>query len=121
MMNNDRRAIWERYVSAWKETAADGKAAALAASVDANCVYRDPLTQVTGHAALIDYMLGFHKQIPGGYFETTSFIEHHDRSMAHWTMRAGDGTVAGEGVSYGEYNAQGKLVVMTGFFALPPQ
>jgi hypothetical protein len=116
MSNDGKRETWETYVSAWKETSGDGKRAALIASVAPACVYRDPLTQADGHDALIAYMLGFHQQVPGGHFETTYFLAHHDRSIAKWRMRSGDGTVVGEGVSYGEYDAHGKLSAMTGFF-----
>ncbi len=119
MTSDDRRATWETYVSAWKAATADAKAAALAASVGTQCVYRDPITHAEGHAALIEYMLGFHRQVPGGHFVTTYFQAHHDRSIAKWTMRSADGTIAGEGTSYGEYGADGKLVAMTGFFETP--
>lgn len=119
MTTDDRRATWETYVSAWKATSADAKAAALAASVAARCVYRDPLTHAEGHAALIEHMLGFHRQVPGGYFVTTYFQTHHDRSIARWTMHSADGTITGEGISYGEYGADGKLVAETGFFETP--
>jgi SnoaL-like domain len=115
-MNDERRATWEIYASAWKEASADAKRAKLAASVDRACTYRDPLTQVDGHDALVDYMLRFHEQVPGGYFETTYFLAHHQRSIAQWNMRSGEGAIVGKGISYGEYDERGKLVAMTGFF-----
>ena len=118
---NGRRETWETYAAAWKEPTAQGKEAALAASVHPACTYRDPLMQVEGHAAQVEAMLGFHRQVPGGHFETTYFLAHHDRSIARWNMRTGDGAVVGEGISYGEYDAHGKLVAMTGFFETPAQ
>lgn len=121
MTTDDKRKVWETYVSAWKAATAEAKAAALAASVDAACVYRDPLIQTAGHAALIEYMLGFHQQVPGGQFRTKYFLAHHDRSIARWDMLSGDGAVVSEGISYGEYSAQGRLVAMTGFFEVPPR
>ncbi len=119
-MNDDHRTTWERYVSAWKEVAREGKLAALGDSVDPACKYRDPLTAADGHEALTDYMLGFHQQVPGGHFETVYFASHHDRSVARWNMRNGDNVVLSEGISYGEYDQRGKLVAMTGFFDVPP-
>jgi SnoaL-like domain len=122
MTNDDsKRATWDIYAAAWKEPTAQGKQAALAASVSPACTYRDPLTQFEGHAALIEGMLDFHRQVPGGHFETTYFLAHHDRSIARWNMRTGDGVVAAEGITYGEYDARGKLVTMTGFFDVPAQ
>ena len=116
MNGNDRQITWDRYTSAWKAVDAKEKAAALATSVAPTCVYTDPLVQVDGHEALVDYMLGFHQQMPGAWFETTWFLSHHDRSIARWNMRSGEGTVVGEGISYGVYDEQGMLVAMTGFF-----
>ena len=117
----DRRATWEAYANAWREPTARGKEAALAESVSPASIYRDPLIQAEGHPALVEAMLDFHRQMPGGYFETTYFLAHHDRSIARWNMRTGDGAVVGEGISYGEYDAHGKLVAMTGFFETPAQ
>ena len=116
MTYDDRRATWEKYVSAWKESSAEAKRAVLTASVDARCVYRDPLTEADGHDALVDYMLRFHEQVPGGHFETTYFLAHHERSIARWNMRSGEGAIVGTGISYGEYDEGGRLVAITGFF-----
>jgi hypothetical protein len=115
------RKTWETYVSAWQAPSAQAKAIALRDSADAGCVYRDPLTQAEGHAALVDYMLGFHQQVPGGHFKTTSFRAHSARSVATWHMCSAEGAVIGEGISYGEYGADGKLRAMTGFFDVPQQ
>ena len=115
------RRTWETYTSAWQVPGAEAKALALQASVDAGCVYRDPLTSVEGHAALIDYMIDFHRQVPGGAFKTTSFRAHSARSVATWQMCDAGGSVIGEGISYGEYAADGKLLAMAGFFDVPAQ
>jgi hypothetical protein len=120
-MNQDKRTTWELYASAWKEPTAQGKADALRHSVAPVCVYQDPLTIAKGHDELIAYMLAFHEQVPGGHFVTTYFLAHHDVGIAKWNMLSGNGTVIGDGVSYGQYNAQGALVAMTGFFAVPAQ
>ncbi len=113
------KGIWDLYTSAWKATSAQAKFDALRASTSATCEYCDPLAHTTGQSALVDYMLSFHTQMPGGYFETTWFLAHHNRSISKWNMCAGDGTIVGEGVSYGEYDAQGKLQSMNGFFETP--
>jgi hypothetical protein len=61
-------------------------------------------------------MLDFHRQIPGGHFVTTWFLAHHQCSIAKWEMRNGENIVIGEGISYGTYNDEQKLLSMTGFF-----
>jgi hypothetical protein len=116
MTDEALRRTWETYASAWRATSEADKRAALASSVDPACVYRDPLTQAEGHDALVSTMLDFHRQVPGGHFETTYFLAHHARSIARWTMRGADGAALGEGISYGEYDARGRLIAMTGFF-----
>ena len=113
------RQTWETYTAAWQAPTAEAKALALAASVDAGCVYRDPLTCAEGHAALIDTMIGFHQQVPGGSFRTTSFRAHSARSVATWHMCDAGGAVIGEGISTGDYAADGKLLAMHGFFDVP--
>ena len=117
---NDAKQVWETYAASWKAEGAQAKKAALARSVADGAVYRDPLAECRGHQALTDYMLDFHQQVPGGHFRTTYFLAHHDRSIARWDMVDGQGHKIGEGVSYGEYAANGTLVAMTGFFDVPP-
>ncbi len=116
----NRRTTWETYERAWKEATPEGKASALQQSVSPTCLYRDPLSTAKGHQELIDYMLAWHQQVPGGHFVTTWFVDHHDASIAKWNMLNGADIVIGDGVSYGQYNDRGELVAMTGFFELPP-
>jgi hypothetical protein len=121
VMSTDKQTTWEKYVSAWKGATAKAKTDALRQSVAATCVYTDPATIANGHEELITYMLAFHQQVPGGHFVTTYFLAHHDVSIAKWNMVSGDGVVIGDGVSYGQYNEQGMLITMTGFFETPSQ
>ena len=114
--NTDHRAAWEAYASIWKLEGAAAKKAACARALDPDCIYRDPLMQCRGFDELVDYMVKFHQQVPGGHFVTTKFEVHHGRSLAHWNLVAGHGTVLDTGVSYGEYGADGRPTVMTGFF-----
>ncbi len=115
-MSTSHRATWDLYTAAWREPDAGGKREILAGSTSPSCQYTDPLASVEGRDALVEYMIDFHRQVPGGHFVTTYFLDHHDRSIAKWNMAAGDGAVLGEGVSYGEYGDDGKLARMTGFF-----
>ena len=96
---------WETYTAAWQAPSAEAKALALRASVDGGCVYRDPLTKAEGHAALIDYMLGFNLQVPRGFFKTTAFRAHNSRSATTWHMCNADGAMIGERISCAEYGA----------------
>jgi hypothetical protein len=118
-MDQDRRTVWERYVMSWKVSSATEKRAIYASCLAPDCVYTDPLVQAKGWDELLQYMLDFQQQIPGGHFLTEQFIEHHQRSIARWKMLNADAVAIGDGVSYAEYDAQGRLVAMTGFFEPP--
>jgi hypothetical protein len=118
-MGQDRRAVWERYVSAWRATTSDERQAIFANCLVPECVYTDPLVQVKGWTELASYMQDFHRQIPGGYFVTEQFIQHHQRSIAYWKMLNADAIAMSKGVSYAEYDAKGRLVAMAGFFETP--
>ena len=116
---NDYRSTWDTYTSSWKAATREEKTSLLGDSVRKDATYTDPLAQVSTREDLIGYMLEFHKQVPGGHFRTKSFLAHNNKSIAEWDMVAGDETVIGEGISYGEYDDQGRLTSMTGFFETP--
>jgi hypothetical protein len=114
-------AVWETYVSTWKEPEMATKRALFERCLAPACVYTDPLTQARGWDALTSYMMSFHESAPGVYFATQKFTAHHGRSLAHWQMLSSTGEVLGDGSSYAEYDAEGRLLVMTGFFQVPEE
>jgi hypothetical protein len=116
---HDYRSTWDTYTSSWKAVSREEKATLLGDSVREDATYTDPLAQVGSREDLVGYMLEFHKQVPGGYFRTKTFLAHNSKSIAQWEMVAGDESVIGEGISYGEYDEQGRLTSMTGFFETP--
>lgn len=119
-MPSNFQDTWETYTSAWKAENTSDKRALFRNSLDPSCQYNDPLIKTKGWDALESYMLDFHRQIPGGHFVTTYFLAHSNKSIARWEMRNAENVKLGDGISYGEYNASGKLVSMTGFFEAPP-
>lgn len=116
-MNHEQ--IWERYVQSWKVGAAAERRAIFVQCLSPECVYADPLVSCCGWETLEAYMVDFHRQVPGGHFVTRHFQAHHERSIATWDMVGGDGTVLGDGMSYGEYDPEGRLTRMIGFFEVP--
>lgn len=118
-MSAEYRTTWETYVASWKALSTDEKRALFERCLAPRCIYTDPLTRAENWDELLRYMLDFHRQVPGGHFVTTQFVAHHDRCMASWSMRNGEGTSIGEGVSFGQYDDTGRLTNMTGFFATP--
>jgi acyl-coenzyme A thioesterase PaaI-like protein len=115
-MNAALQNTWEKYTSTWKMTDRAGRLAAFAEVLAERAVYTDPLVQAGSWDELIAYMEDFHRQVPGGHFVTTGFAAHHGKSIANWDMKTGDGVTIGNGVSYGEYDVDGKLLSMNGFF-----
>jgi len=112
----DRKAVWERYVASWKVESVPEKRALFSTCLARECTYTDPLQVAQGWDALLLYMTEFQKQVPGGYFVTEYFAAHHQKSIAEWKMLSADAVQIGKGTSYAEYDAQGLLVEMTGFF-----
>lgn len=115
-MNTDFKQTWDRYTATWKMTDKAERLSVFSEVLAANAIYTDPLVQTKNWDELIGYMENFHQQIPGGHFVTTYFLSHHQKSIANWEMKSGEGITIGTGTSYGEYDDQGKLLSMNGFF-----
>jgi hypothetical protein len=112
----DSKAVWERYVASWRAQAVAEKRALFQTCLAPECRYTDPLQIAQGWDALLVYMALFQEQLPGAHFVTEYFATHHQKSIAKWKMLSADAAQVGEGISYGEYDANGLLVAMTGFF-----
>lgn len=112
----ERKAVWERYVASWKAETVAQKRALFETCLAPECTYTDPLRITQGWDALLAYMSEFQQQVPGAHFVTQYFATHHEKSIAKWQMLSADAASIGEGTSYAEYDAHGRLVVMTGFF-----
>lgn len=118
-MNNTFEQTWETYVASWKAETEAEKRPLFQQALAPACNYNDPLANTTGYDELLAYMQQFQQQIPGGHFVTTHFMSHSNKSIATWQMKNGDGMILGDGISYGEYNENGLLTAMTGFFETP--
>ncbi len=118
-MTHDLQRTWETYTSSWKAESSLTKRDIFDICLDPTCRYTDPHTQTNDWEQLLAYMADFHQQVPGGHFVTTYFLAHNNRSIAKWDMKNGDDKIIGEGISYGKYNANGKLIEITGFFETP--
>jgi hypothetical protein len=112
----DPKAVWDRYVASWKVQSLAEKRALFETCLAPGSRYTDPLRVAQGWDELLAYMVEFQKQAPGAHFVTEYFASHHQKSIARWKMLSADAAPIGEGMSYGEYDANGLLVAMTGFF-----
>lgn len=118
-MSDECRKAWDDYALSWRVASGDEKRVLYEKCLDRQCTYSDPLVDIRGWDELEEYMLDFHRQIPGGHFVTTYFLAHHGKSICRWEMRNADDATVGNGISYGEYGESGKLTSMTGFFDTP--
>lgn len=114
-----REKTWETYVKSWYEISDEERSALFETALSPTCVYEDPLAKTKSWDELRGYMTEFHKQIPGGHFVTKSFRALGDKSVACWDLCDKSGNVIGDGISYGEYGDDGKLIRMVGFFEAP--
>jgi hypothetical protein len=115
-MNDKIKNSWEDYALSWKVKSAEEKRTLFDKCLDKDCTYNSPVIKTRGWEQLVDHMLEFHKNVPGGYFNTTYFRSYDNKSIARWDMVTGKDDVVGDGISYCEYNDSGKLISMTGFF-----
>lgn len=119
MKNGAHGSTWEIYTLSWSETDASERLKLFEQSLNPDCVYTDPFIQTIGYEQLSGYMAELHKNVAGVRFITTAFSSHHDRSQAQWNMLDANGNVLSQGASYGQYGIDGRLVQMTGFYAVP--
>jgi hypothetical protein len=68
---------------------------------------------------LLEYMVGFHAQLPGAYFVTQQFFSHHRCSVARWKMVNAENLTLDEGISHAEYDDALRLQNVSGFFTPP--
>ena len=114
----DHRSQWDAYGELWTITHVAARHAARDGVLSTGCTYTDPSVHAEGVEEILAYMTRFQENAPGGHFVTEAFLDHHDRSLARWTMVLGDGTVVGTGASFATYTA-GALTSMTGFIDAP--
>ncbi len=49
---------------------------------------------------IVSYMTRFQQNAPGGHFVTEVFLDHHDRSLARWTMTLGPHHLGGAATAW---------------------
>jgi hypothetical protein len=111
-------ALWSRYAATWS-LPDDVRLAELAGCVSEDVGYCDPQETVTGREALSTYMGHFQDAFPGTAFRIESVLQHHDRTLAAWSLRDPADTVHQRGTSYASVTQDGRLGAITGFFEPP--
>ncbi|HXH80654.1 nuclear transport factor 2 family protein [Nocardioides sp.] len=111
-------ALWSRYAATWSLPDAL-RSSELAACLSEDVTYCDPQEMVAGRGALSTYMGQFQQAFPGMAFRIDSTLQHHDRTLAAWSLCDPSGTVHQRGTSFAALADDGRLGAITGFFEPP--
>ncbi|MGY1638727.1 nuclear transport factor 2 family protein [Geodermatophilus sp. SYSU D00742] len=111
----------EKYAAAWRETDAAAREALLEACWADDGVYCDPQSRAEGRDGLSALIGSFHDTYPGARIDVVSGVDEHDgHPRFAWRMYAADGSVALEGMDFGEVDGEGALRRIVGFFGPLP-
>lgn len=107
------------YVSAWAELDDSKRMDLLNTAWADKATYTDPQSHVVGREALCAHIGGFHidPQFKGISIEQRTKLDvHHNSFRFGWTMLDPNGNDAISGIDYGEFNEDGQITKIVGFF-----
>jgi hypothetical protein len=109
------------YGAAWMEVDEAARRRLLQSAWSEDAVYQDPTASVVGREALIRHIAAFHKRLPGTTIIFASGVDHHHGKFHFlWKMIGPDRQVTAEGRDFGEFDADGRICRIVGFFGPPP-
>jgi hypothetical protein len=114
---SDIAATIDTYLAAWSETN-PGKRAELVEQVwSDNGRLVDPPMAAEGRTGISDMFGVLQGQFPGHRFERASEIDaHHEQFRFAWQLVSPTGDVVLQGMDVGEFDEEGRLKRITGFF-----
>lgn len=107
--------LWNRYAAIWSADAETRKHELLTCLAD-DVTYCDPNGVIEGREALSAYMETFQNSVPEATFRIAGLHQHHDRTLALWTLESRDGNTLQHGTSFATLSADGRFAHITGFF-----
>ncbi|MBR1148807.1 nuclear transport factor 2 family protein [Bradyrhizobium sp. AUGA SZCCT0431] len=117
----DVNGIIRAYGAAWLEADEEERRRLLQISWSEDGAYEDPTASVVGREALIRHIADFQKRLPGTKIVFASGVDHHHGKFHFlWKMVGPDGKVASEGRDFGEFDRDGRICRIAGFFGSPP-
>ena len=117
-------ASLDHYFAAWGAADEDARRKHLEAGWAENGTYTDPTADVHGREALVQHIGNFASSPQAANFsiERSSGIDIHHRSFRfEWEMRDATGKALTPGIDYGEFDEDGKITKIVGFFGPFPQ
>ena len=111
------------YFAAWNEPDEAKRAAHLESAWAESGIYTDPTAYVEGRAGLVKHIGGFlgSPQFKGFHITPTSGADfHHDKARFSWKMTNAEGATVTEGVDFVEFDKDGRIMKIVGFFGPLP-
>jgi hypothetical protein len=118
------KAALQRYFKAWNETDVEERQALLESAWTKDGTYTDPGAHVEGRDALVAHIGGFlsDPQFKGFSIVQASEIDvHHQVFRFEWEMKDPGGKTVIVGMDYGEFNDDGAITKIVGFFGPFPE
>jgi len=117
-------ASLENYILAWNEPEEAKRRELLTDHWTSAGTYTDPSGHAEGLEGLVTHIGGFldNPQFKGFAIVRTSGIDiHHQSFRFTWEMRNASGQVLTAGIDYGEFDDQGLITKIVGFFGPYPE
>jgi len=118
------KASIQKYMKSWNEPDKATRTALLTAAWAEDAIYTDPSAHVEGRKALINHIQGFmtSPQTKGASIVPGSDIDiHHNVFRFEWAMKDASGNIVTRGMDYGEFNDDGVITKIIGFFGPFPE
>ena len=114
-------ATIEAYVTAWNETDAGRRAAAVAQAFAEKGTYRDPVMISDGHSGVDAMLAGVQAKFPGFVLKRISKVDHHNGALHFsWSLGPAAGPSVVEGVDFCTLAPDGRLASVVGFIDKMP-
>lgn len=105
------------YMAAWGEVDEAERRELLETGWADDGVYLDPSGRAEGRDALVAHIAGFQRTFADHAMQPASGFDHHDRYIRFaWKMFDPSGKEILEGVDFGEFDDDGRLKRIVGFF-----
>ena len=118
------KASLELYFQAWAESDEAARRSLLEKGWAEDGTYTDPTAHVEGREALVQHIEAFksNEELKGFRIEQSTGIDLHHRSFRFgWEMKDPSGNVVTPGIDYGEFDSEGRITKIVGFFGPFPE
>jgi hypothetical protein len=117
----DPKTAIGHFFTAWNASTPDERRAAVTAAFDEAATVCDPLGEVEGHDAIVDFIAAAVSEFPGHTFRPAGGLDvHHDRVRFAWLLVDPQGAPVVEGLEVARLASDGRLASTVGFFGPIP-